>query len=61
MDTSYINVYTGFPFGMCVTSIPGVTQVDEKGHAGNTTVVVTDYVMLEEAWSKKPAPGSSQE
>ena len=30
---------TRFSFGMCVTWIPGVTQVDEKGHEGNTAVV----------------------
>ena len=30
---------------VCVRSeIPGVTQVDEKGHEGNTAVVVTAYL-----------------
>ena len=37
----------GFPSGCVRREIPGVTQVDEKGHEGNTAVV-TAYTY----WSK---------
>ena len=33
----------GFPSGCVRREIPGVTQVDEKGHEGNTAVV-TAYI-----------------
>ena len=37
---TFIHSNTRFPSGMCVTwNPPGVTQVDEKGHEGNTAVV----------------------
>ena len=47
MSAKY-NIYTRFPFRMGVRrEIPGVTQVDEKGHEGNTAVV-TAYIY----WTK---------
>ena len=30
--------------------IPGVTQVDEKGHEGKTAAVIAYVYMLEETW-----------
>ena len=39
----------GFPFGMCATLYPGVTQVDENGQEGNTAVLQLN--MLEETWN----------
>ena len=42
-------VIQGSPSGCVRSEIPGVTQVDEKGNKGNTTVV-TAYV-LEETWN----------
>ena len=39
--------HTRFPVGMVRREIPGVTQVDEKGHEGNTAVI-TAYL----CWGK---------
>ena len=54
--TSYI--YKGSPSGCVWREILGLTQVDEKGHEGNTAVV-TAYFVLEETWSKKQQDRSS--
>ena len=42
-DPTYIHIIHGSPSGCVGREIPGVTQVDEKGHEGNTAVV-TAYV-----------------
>ena len=42
--TRYIYIYKGSPSGCVRREIPGVTQVDEKGHEGNTAVVFTAYI-----------------
>ena len=36
---------------MRVTCIPGVTQVDEKGHEGNAALISYSLYMLEETWN----------
>ena len=37
-------IVQGSPSGCVRREIPGVTQVDEKGHEGNTAAVVTGYI-----------------
>ena len=44
-ETTYVYITQRFPFGMCLTLIPGVTQDDEKGHEGDTAIV-TAYLCL---------------
>ena len=48
----HIYIYTqGTPSGCVRGELPGMTQVDEKGHEGNTAVVTALYYMLEATWN----------